>query len=1525
MDYRTTQIAQTDESDSCAIVAFVKKDGVPTHGNVRRTLMALDAMEHRTGEINFESDGAGIQTDIPRKIWEKTLAVRRMNASLAYDPYFTVAHLMIRRSAPRQVSRMLKHIFAILSDHGFEVIFHQKAKTMPEYLGPKARAAEPLFYQIACLPARFRVSTDRQTFLATLAIEHALPSVHVASFSKNSVIYKVRGDTSALMRYFPELRHPDFRSAISLAHGRYSTNTDSEPQRAQMFSTLGHNGEINTIRRLEKEARQLGFQLVPGGSDSQNLDRILESFMFAFDLSLMEAMEILFPPTWSEVKRLPERFHSMYAYFRRAWGMLAQGPAAVIARQSNEIVFSVDALGLRPLWFGETEKEYFASSEKGVVDLDNMQTDPKPLAPGEKMGFLLHRQTMDPNSEGRWRPGFVEIFSYDKIQQRALRTFEKRIGSQIAARGIFRPQAASVRTAVFSGAKTPEKLLAASGWKREDLAALLEMATTGREPIGSTGYDGPLAGFAPLPVNLPEFFKEKVAVVTNPAIDRIRESQHFSTAVFLGGKPSLKGENTVPAQVFLNIPLVLSSMADSDFPELSTAAAGRSVATLKQIEALASEELFVSRIPLTSESEKPLNEHLEDLHRQVDEIVSEHTSTLLILSDRDFLRKPKHTLLDPFVALASLDDYLHRRVEKGESLRRRVSLILHSAQLRNIHDIMVALGLGADAVSPYLAIQKVLENFSANPLPALDRFIQALQSGMEEVLSTLGIYDLNGYERLFSAIGLGGDLAQRMHVPHFCGSKTAGFGLDRLALSNRERQKILLERERRLRPEGHFYSRLTKKIHAVASEKENYASYDRLLAQLEQTRPISLRHLLRFKPTPRPISRDQVDITIHDYDAPVYFAAMSYGSLSESMFRAVAEAAYRLNILAMNGEGGELPEILGHYRHHRGQQVASGRFGVNASMLNSVDTIEIKVGQGAKPGEGGMLPARKVTAEIARARHTPAGIDLISPSNNHDVYSIEDLAQLVEELKTINPHARISVKIPAIPGIGTIASGIAKSGADIIDISGYDGGTGAARQHALKYVGFPIEIAVKEAHESLIRNQLRRRVEIWADGGMKSAADVLKLILLGANRVGFGTLLLLAAGCLRCHSCHTGTCEVGITSHFKTEKEALASGLKRFTFLQTEQATDRIVAVFSELLTDLRTKTGQIGLFKLQEGVGRCDLLEQIPENQAFDLTRLLRKSYSEAWRTLDLSKNGKSTLIRRPRTSLTRIISNSVCRAFDKGDRHVVYFDDEVSSMDRAIGTYLSGKMHRLPARIYPETHHAIIQLVNGTVPGNGLGSFTTESIEIHIAGGAQDGTAKCASGGKIVILKGKNHDGKLIDGSVGKYFAYGAQRGTFIVQGNADVRAGIRLSGADVIIGGELKSRLKDNLGNWATRANIKGFAFEYMTSGRGLVLGDPGPWLCSGMKGGVIYFRLYPKLGLTPEALTRRLANPAEVHILPVDESDGPNLTDLLTRYYEALVEGNLFGEARRVKFLLKNWEIHFAKAVPVSSSHKAKLSP
>jgi glutamate synthase (NADPH/NADH) large chain len=555
-------------------------------------------------------------------------------------------------------------------------------------------------------------------------------------------------------------------------------------------------------------------------------------------------------------------------------------------------------------------------------------------------------------------------------------------------------------------------------------------------------------------------------------------------------------------------------------------------------------------------------------------------------------------------------------------------------------------------------------------------------------------------------------------------------------------------------------------------------------------------------------------------------------------------------------------------------------------------------------------------------------VDLISPSNNHDIYSIEDLAQVIEELKTVNPRARVSVKIPSVPHIGPIATGIAKAHADIIAISGYDGGTGAARKHSLRHTGLPAEIGLREAHRALVRAGLRNRVELWADGGIKSGRDVVRLMLLGADRVGFGTMAMAAIGCTSCRECNTGTCHVGITSQLKTAADALAAGQKHFTPREYDRAVDHLVRFFTEVKEEIKRETRRAGLERTSDLVGRTDLLEQVRGHDRLDLSWLLQKeACSEVCLSVPPVTVGRA---RRSLTSLTRVISMTVVELAQSGKETVHFDDDYASSSDRALGTHMAGTLAReqfeteLDGResSIGNLKHTILNFREGSVPGNGLGAFNTKGIDILVQGGVQDGGAKGASGGRIVILKGVNHDGVLVDGSVGKCFAYGAQAGLFIVQGDADSRAGIRLSGADLIIGGRLRGPVRDDLGQFASRANIKGFAFEYQTSGRGLVLGDPGPWLCSGMTGGVVYLLLDEVLGLTTDAIKRRLATGAQVSVERVDELDRIDLRELLGAYRSALLEGHQHAAAQEIAQLADDWRRRFVKIVPARSK---KASP
>ncbi|HJQ32436.1 MAG TPA: glutamate synthase-related protein [Pyrinomonadaceae bacterium] len=1525
------------EHDACAIIANVKKDGRASHGNVKRTLEALVRMGHRTGEIGGEGDGAGLQTDIPRARWSARLEAAGFRGQLSSRSQFVVAHVMIpheRRGEAEQIKRRALELF---EESVFEVLLAETARVRSDALGPLARAAEPEFWQVAAVPRTARGLEDHKIFHLTLRLERELP-IHVASLSPNSVIYKVRGDAETLRRYFPELSHPEFKSAITLGHGRYSTNTDSRPERAQMFSTLGHNGEINSIDRLGREALALGIQLPPRASDSQVLDRVVESFMFDCGLSLMNALEVAFPPVWSEVERFPSELRELYRYWRRAFGAHAQGPAAIIARQADEIVFSSDALGLRPLWCGETEKEFFASSEKGVVPLEQMVRDPRPLAPGEKMGFLLKR------GEG------VEVFEYHELQRRALEDVRARFPLERLNR---RTVWAGARNDEENGAgcrvsgvgietRNPEpdtrhplseRALAAFGWSKLDADDVEEMAATGKEPISGLGWDGPLAALSHQRKNVADFFHERVAVVTNPAIDREREADHFSTRVFLGARPSLARADETE-QIELSAPLLLGASGDEETHAAVARATG--LRTLAEVLALCSDGLRAATIDTTYGEDETLEAALARLEDEAARLVRESGASVLVLDDARANRGAR-LWVDPHLALAAVDARLREeRDEEGLSLRRGASLVLRSAALRNVHDLALALGFGADALNPY-ALYEVAQRGAEDSderRKRLRRCVETLRAGVEKVLSTMGIHELDGYGRLFAAVGLAPDVAEYFGVVNYCGSDAAGLSLARLDADARERLRVANgatdDDAPRKRPEtlkGEFREQpsIWNVAGRVARGEKPYEEFAARLREIEETKPVALRQLLDIRADggARESSREggEVDTRAGRHGAPVYFSAMSFGSQGETSFRAYAEAAKLLDIICVNGEGGEIPDMLGCYRGHRGQQVASGRFGVNVRFLNSCDLIEIKIGQGAKPGEGGLLPGFKVTAAIAETRHTPPGIDLISPSNNHDIYSIEDLAQVIEELKTVNPRASISVKIPAVPHLGPIATGIAKARADIIAVSGYDGGTGAARKHSLRHTGLPAEIGIREAHHALVRSGLRQNVELWADGGVKSGRDVVKLLMLGADRVGFGTMAMAAIGCTSCRECNTGTCHVGITSQLKDASEALAAGQKRFVPREYERAVEHLVHFFSEVIEEIKRETARAGLGSTRELVGRVDLLEQARGEDRLDLAWLLEPC--EPCPGCTAAHEPHVGRARRSLTSLTRMISHSIVELAEAG-KEVVFFDDAyASSGDRALGTHLAGTLVRTrfgdgyEPNGYASARNikqAVLNFLEGSVPGNGLGAFNSDGVDIFVHGGVQDGAAKGASGGRIHILKGVNHDGLLVDGAVGKCFAYGAQAGRFVVQGDADTRAGIRLSGADLIIGGRLRAALRDELGNIAARANIKGFAFEYMTSGRGLVLGDPGPWLCSGMTGGVVYLLLEEELGLTADALRRRLASGARVRLSEVEDEDEVNLTELLGHYRAALAEGAQHSEAEEVARVAFDWRRRFVKVVP-----------
>ncbi len=1273
-------------------------------------------MGHRTGYVNGEGDGAGVQTDIPRQLWAKKLSKAGLPASLATQPGFWVGHFFIPHGV--EYASITQQVNQHFLDADLNILFRQAGPVRIEALGINAQMKPASFWQIAGKSDH----TDLETrlFEIQLKLEKSF-SIHFASLSSHTVIYKVHGSVETLARYYPELQDRNYDTLMALCHARYSTNTVSTIERTQPFSLLGHNGEINTIHQFRQEAVQIGVQLPENGSDSQDVDRTIENLCIQGGLSLMEAMEIIFPPSPDTMDHYPSPMKEIYTHNTLCFGSLAQGPAAIAARYGDTAICSLDTLGLRPLWFTETEKEYIFSSERGTIQLEDMVTDSIPLAPGEKMGMVIQRgqktkvithsdirqevmkAALQRNSKKpdfnlwqsqQFEPNigvqYLQQFNQSQVQQQVDQIIPNQNTSE--SRVLFSPDN-EIRKLPWrqpvNHYTITQAILAAAGWNREQIQEVEEMASTGKEPVSSMGFDGPLAVLNQNRVNLADFFKESVAVVTNPAVDRGREIEAFSTRTIIGTRPEIgaplenQGKYTI-----LEAPFLTGGHEETGkYTNTKKAAHQLGILSIEELSSIFRDK--ITCLSLEIKKDQTVQIALNSLSQAAVEAVKSGIQCL-ILDDTEAITN-KRSWLDPLLATASVDNAL-RGGHQNKNFRRMAGIVVRSASIRNLHDIILLYSFGADAINPYVMLSLAMQKFTAaaeaiklNEIDFQVRFFQTLQAGLEKVISTIGCHDLRGYGRICSSIGLKPDIASIFQAPNFLGSMQAGINWLTLEKEARERTEYLQNPDS-AKPASvdHLFPKFRKSVEQFISNQDSYDQVQQKYHQLTVENPIALRHILKIKTTPSFAYRQKVEIGIDGFDLPLVISAMSFGSQGELSYKAYAQAAKELNILCINGEGGELPEILGIYKKNRGQQVASGRFGVNAALLNSSRLIEIKIGQGAKPGEGGMLPAEKTTFRVAKARHTPEHIPLLSPSNNHDLYSIEDLAQLIEELKTVNPEARISVKCPCVPGIGVIAVGIVKAGADIINLSGYDGATGAARKHAIQNVGLPAEIGVAQAHRALLDAGMREKVEIWCDGGMKTGQDVVKMVLLGANRVGFASMAMVALGCTICRQCNEGNCHKGITTHIQTLEEAKKLGLKKFTPQDFDTGVKNLVRLFSAVGEEIRELTRQSGAKKLQDLVGRAHLLEQTAFKDRIDLSAMLT-----AVPVISQNKRvpGVGRLLTRPRNQLTRLISEMVLEAVQDGEKEVTY-QDEVMAYDRALGSHLFGAMMR-----HPEINQSINQ----------------------------------------------------------------------------------------------------------------------------------------------------------------------------------------------------------------------------------------
>ncbi|HEV8230401.1 MAG TPA: glutamate synthase-related protein, partial [Candidatus Limnocylindria bacterium] len=1110
----------TEERDACALVAMARKDGRASRDVLDGVLHGMAALAHRSGVVDGEGDGAGVLTDIPRALWSSLLRDAGGDPALVRSGRFAVAHIFVPPSDDEADRAAVRRS---LVRHGIDILTERRESTDNSALGPRGRIEEPRFWQLALLAPQSDGPGSRALYEAGVEIER-LTAVTVVSLSRHTAVYKLRGAGDQLPRYFADLGDPRFATSMAFGHNRYATNTSTSFDRVQPFATFAHNGEINTIGRLREEAKSLRLPLSRSGSDSQDVDAVLRAFVLRLRLTPIEAIELLFPPIVNEIKRMPAELQDLYVQARAAFGPFAQGPAAFLARVGDSCLFGVDALGLRPLWHVETPDEHVFASERGFIPLERYVRDPYPLGPGERVGLR--------RSHGGWRFLDQEALRRSFVGDRAARgvTVEGvrgRIecgGPENAPEQVRRPGARREPPARWQIATPPDELddpsqrrehqFASLGFEPDDLKMAQFAAQTGNEPIGSLGWDGPLAALSAARPNLADYLHETVAVVTNPAIDREREIEHFSTRALLGPRPSPRAASTRLGDrgrwIELRTPILLGGHAfETGLRGDDHRALARSLGTWIVEDVVANFTAEGARVPVVLEADRDWEEHPRDALARLGAQACRGVragATLVLVQDRHVVDEGR-AWLDPLLVVAAANRALIAQPSRNGSLRRECALVVSAGSLRNLHDLMVALALGADAVNPYLLLEYALSLGDPDALPNL---VEALRKGMEKVISTLGVHELRGYGRQLSAIGVAPEVARMLGITTFCASDERGLSWQRIGEDGFDRGRMLRERApARIEPVFRIYPRVWKAANAVANGEQSYRAYADRLEEFERTHPVSLRHLLDFRAPLDGEPPSPAGTRAGQHAAPMYISSMSFGSQGETAYRAYAEAMARLDLLCINGEGGELPDLIGKYPRNRGQQIASGRFGVSALLANSSDYLEIKIGQGAKPGEGGHLPARKVSVKVALARNAQPGVDLISPSNNHDIYSIEDLAQVVHELKTVNPRARVAVKMPVVPDIGIIACGVAKSGADIVTLSGYDGGTGAARQHALRRAGLPAEIGVTEAHRALVANGLRDHVELWCDGGMKSALDVAKMLCLGADRVGFGTLAMV--------------------------------------------------------------------------------------------------------------------------------------------------------------------------------------------------------------------------------------------------------------------------------------------------------------------------------------------------------------------------------------------------------------------------------
>ena len=1393
------------EHDACGVGMVVNIHGGKSHELVDQALRVLENMEHRGAETRDKTgDGAGIMLQIPHEfILLQGIPVPekgKYGTGLVFLPKDEAAQQQI-------LSIMIEEIERV----GLQLMHLRAVPTNPEVLGVAAREVEPDIKQIFVTGvADDDVPTfERILYKVRKRIEHRVTDddFYICSLSNKNIIYKGMLTSGQLRRYFPDLSNDYFTSGLALVHSRFSTNTFPKWKLAQPFRLLAHNGEINTIRGnrgwmkaresvLSSEAlgdiKDLRPIVQDGMSDSASLDNVFE-FLMMSGLSLPQAMAILVPESFNDKNPISEDLKAFYEYhsiLMEPW----DGPAALLFSDGRYAGGMLDRNGLRPSRYTITKQGMMVvASEVGVMDFE----------PGDVV------------SKGRLQPGKILLID----TQEGKIYYDGEIKEQLAKAHPYREWLSENRVQLEklkSGRKVEnavpdfEQKLLTFGYGQEDIdRTIVPMATAGQEPVAAMGNDTPLAVISDRPQLLFNYFRQQFAQVTNPAIDPIREELVMSLTEYIGavGTNILTPDASNCKMVRLPQPVLTNTQLDILCNIRYKGFKTQKLAMLFDIE----------------KGEEGLRQALDDLCHQAETSVDEGVN-YIILTDRDI--DEQHAAIPSLLAVSAVHHYL---ISVGK--RVQTALIVESGEIRETMHAALLLGYGASALCPYMTFAilddlvkrgKIQEDYAT----AEAHYIKAVDKGLKKIMSKMGISTIRSYRgaKIFESIGLSEDLLRRYFGTDV--STIGGIGLKEIA-----RDAIRLYDKGRcdtatnatLKNEGQFSWRRDGIKHAwtpetiahlqLATRQGSYEKFKAWAAEVDQKEsPIFLRDFFSFKKAAKPTPIDEVE-PVESIVKHFVTGAMSFGALSIEAHEALALAMNRLGARSNTGEGGEdnaryHSEVDGVSLSSKTKQIASGRFGVTAEYLVNAEEIQIKVAQGAKPGEGGQLPGFKVNDIIAKTRNAIPGISLISPPPHHDIYSIEDLAQLIFDLKNINPTAAVSVKLVAESGVGTIAAGVAKAKADLIVISGAEGGTGASPASSMRFAGISPEIGLAETQQTLVINGLRNQVRLQTDGQLKTAKDVIIMAMLGADEFSFGTLPLIVLGCVMMRKCNTNTCPMGVA----TQNPELR---KHF-----EGRAEYVVNYFTFLAEQVREYLAEIGVHSLKEIIGHTELIEvSVPDGsavgkwQTIDFARLLHKSETEKALYWD----------RGAFTKVSGVKDEEIIRAAEKAinDGEEVTLDYAIKNTDRAVTTMLSGVI----AKKYGEQG-----LPDGTInikfkgaAGQSFGAFAVSGLNLKLEGECNDYFGKGLSGGRISILpparSGEDFHAEenIIAGNTG---LYGATSGELYINGKVGERFGVRNSGAIAVIEG------------------AGDHCCEYMTGGRVVVLGDTGRNFAAGMSGGVAY---------------------------------------------------------------------------------------